>query len=206
MLDLEHAKTTFVRLQKYVKWMEALQNVSTTIVKVIATTFFQQKYIIFIPVGRVGYDTSELKNSANQPSGGSIYPTLPRGETTERPNIGYQGPIGPGYQGGQIGSGYPGQARPNYPQQPYPQQGYSGYNGYNPQSGYQGYPQQGGYPNYNYNQRYPNNYPGGYSRYPPQNSGSGSFVDSLTGALKKYGTNLLKNAIANQLAGNNNRN
>ncbi|EFA08486.2 annexin A7 isoform X1 [Tribolium castaneum] len=166
-------------------------------------------------VGRVGYDTTELK-SADQPSG-NIYPNLPRGETTPRPNIGYQGPPGQGYQGGQIGSGYPGQAKPypqGYPQQTYPQQPYPGYNGYNnQQGGYRGgYPQQNGYPNYNYNGQYPNNYQGGYNPYGQnrygQNSGasSGGFVDSLTSALKKYGTNLLKDAITKQIAGGNNRN
>ncbi|KAJ3646460.1 hypothetical protein Zmor_024048 [Zophobas morio] len=151
--------------------------------------------------GRVGYDTSEIKNPNDQPSNGNLYPNLPRGETTERPNVGYQGAAGPGYQGGQIGSGYPGQAKPNYPQQypqsPYPQQGYNGYNGYNnngynnQQGGYRGYPQQNGYPNnYNYNnQRYPNNYQGGYNQYPQnsQSSASGGIVDGLTNALKKYG-------------------
>ncbi|RZB40216.1 SSXT [Asbolus verrucosus] len=149
-------------------------------------------------VDRVGYDTSELKNPNDQPGGGSLYPNLRNGETTPRPNIGYQGG-GQGYQGGQIGSGYPGQPRPNYPQQNYPQQpyprqgGYPGYNGYNQQGGYQGYPQQGGYPNNYYNnQRYPNNYQGGYNPYGqqnrnPQNNGSGGIVDSLTNALKKYG-------------------
>lgn len=178
-------------------------------------------------MGRVGYDTTELKSN-DQPVG-NIYPNLPRGETTPRPNIGYQGPQGPGYQGGQIGSGYPGQAKPypqGYPQQTYPQQPYPGYNGQNgyqqgggyrgypQQNGYSGYPQQnGGYPNYNYNnnQRYPNNYQGGsYNPYGQNRYGhseaSGGIVDSLTNALKKYGTNLLKDAITKQIAGGNNRN
>lgn len=168
-------------------------------------------------VGRVGYDTSELKNPNDQPGGGNLYPTLPRGETTSRPNIPYQPVGGGGYQGGQVGSGYPGQPRPNYPQQNYPQQpypqqgqgGYNGYNGYN-QPGYRGNPQQNGYPNYNNNQRYPN-YQGGYNPYGQSNrygqsSASGGIADSITNALKKYGTDLLKNAIAKQLTNNNNRN
>jgi len=167
---------------------------------------------------RVGYDTSANNDQAQ---GGNLYPNIPRGETTPRPNIGYQPAGGQGYQGGQVGSGYPGQSRPgSYPQQPsqYPQQPYPGYNGYpGQQGGYGGYPQQGGgypqqgggypqqggggYPtNYN-NQRYPNN-PYGQNRYGGQSSSSGGIVDSITNALKRYGTDLLTKAIANKIRGN----
>lgn len=100
-------------------------------------------------------------------SSGNVYPVLPKGETTPRPNINYQPAGGSGYQGGAIGSGYPGQggnkAYPGqsggYPQQPggYPQQP----GGYPQQPG--GYPQQpGGYPQQGTGYRQPSGYYPGY--------------------------------------------
>lgn len=180
----------------------------------------------------VGYDTSEVRNPGKQPIQSNIYPNIPRGETTPRPsaprpNYGGQ-PTN--YQGGRIGSGYPGAgghqqpaypnyqggAYPNYPQQGYPgnypTQSRGGYQGGYPQQGYpQGYPTQSssGYPQQypNYNNYYQNGYnpynnPNRYAT--PQKSGAsqGGIVDKLTEALKSYGTDLLKNAIKKQIAGN----
>ncbi|KAJ8949775.1 hypothetical protein NQ318_019004, partial [Aromia moschata] len=113
--------------------------------------------------GYAGYDThnqntlGQQDSSGSNPSGSNLYPSIPRGETTPRPNVNYQPVSGGGYQGGQIGSGYPGQGgqsqggyRPGYPggypqqQGGYPQQpgGYPQQTGGYPQGGYQ----QGGYP------------------------------------------------------------
>lgn len=108
-----------------------------------------------IPAGRVGYDTHAASapldpnsDSSSSGGGGNLYPQIPKGETTPRPNM---RPIsgGAGYQGGQIGSGYPGLSQGGgYPQQGggYPQQGggYPQQGGGYPQNGYAGYPQ-GGY-------------------------------------------------------------
>lgn len=122
-----------------------------------------KKYTYFyFTVGHVGYNTQNQNNLAagadTSGSSGQVYPSLPKGETTPRPNV-YQQPVGgSGYHGGAIGSGYPGQGgsgyRPaqtgGYPQQSggYPQQA-GGYpqqaGGYPQQTGRNGYPQQGGY-------------------------------------------------------------
>lgn len=109
-----------------------------------------------IPAGHVGYDTHAASapldpnsDSSSGGGGGNLYPQIPKGETTPRPNV---RPIGggAGYQGGQIGSGYPGLSQGGgYPQQGggYPQQGggYPQQGGGYPQNGYAGYPQGGGY-------------------------------------------------------------
>ncbi|XP_066259841.1 uncharacterized protein [Euwallacea similis] len=149
--------------------------------------------------GLVHYDTHAANaplDPNNAPSappsngGSNIYPPIPRGETTPRPNIRPSGGSG-GYQGGAIGSGYPG-----YPQQgggysqpgQYPQGGYQGY----PQGGYQGYPQ-GGY-NQGGQQHYPGGYQGGYGQgsynpyqqYPQKSSGS-SLTDKITSSIKQIG-------------------
>ena len=49
----------------------------------------------FFSAGHVGYDTQaaagDPHNAPNAPpvnSGGNLYPTIPKGETTPRPNIG----------------------------------------------------------------------------------------------------------------------
>lgn len=110
-------------------------------------------------VGHIGYDTQNQNNlaSGGASSGGNVYPSLPKGDTTPRPNV-YQPAVGgSGYQGGAIGSGYPGSGnRANtaqaggYPQQAggYPQQtgGYPQYPGYTQGGSRNGYPQQGYYP------------------------------------------------------------
>ncbi|XP_060522626.1 FHA domain-containing protein FhaA isoform X2 [Cylas formicarius] len=123
--------------------------------------------------------------------GGNLYPAIPKGETTPRPNV-HRPVSGGGYQGGQIGSGYPGyggQAAGGYPQQGgYPQGGYpqGGYNGY-PQGGYQGYPQGGyqqQYPGYNGGYQQQGAYNPYYNQARPQNSGSPSITDKITQSLK----------------------
>ncbi|KAL1497892.1 hypothetical protein ABEB36_008778 [Hypothenemus hampei] len=150
--------------------------------------------------GHVGYDTQAASAPldpnqapsappAEHGGGSNLYPQIPKGETTPRPNVRPAEVGGQGYQGGQIGSGYPG-----YPQQSngYPQQGNYGRGGY-PQGGYPqgGYPQ-GYYPQGGYNQggqQYPGGYQNGYNPYqqpPPRNSGS-SITDKISEGLKKIG-------------------
>lgn len=175
--------------------------------------------------GHVGYDTHAAAApldpnqapSAPPANGGSnLYPAVPRGETTPRPNVGYQpSGGGAGYQGGRIGSGYPGYNAGNtqqgggYPQQGgYPQGGYQGY----PQGGYAqggyaqggqaGYPQggyQGGY-NPQGNQQYPNGYNPYQQQYPQKSSGS-SLSDKITAGIKTIGTSLLKDYLSKALSG-----
>uniref|UniRef100_A0AAR5PJL4 Uncharacterized protein n=1 Tax=Dendroctonus ponderosae TaxID=77166 RepID=A0AAR5PJL4_DENPD len=156
--------------------------------------------------GLVSYDT----HAANAPidpngapsappadGGSNVYPQIPKGETTPRPNI---RPVagGSGYQGGSIGSGYPGypqQSGGGYPQQGggYPQQGgypQGGYQGY-PQGGYQGYPQ-GGYQGYPQGggQQYPGGYQNGYNPYQqpnPQKGSGSSITDKITDSIKQIG-------------------
>lgn len=118
---------------------------------------------------------------------------------------------GPGYQGGAVGSGYPGVSKSGYST---PRPGYPSGSGYPGQTAYGG-ASQGGYP-YGYpgqvNSGYPGTYPqSGRSGYPGAypsagyqnpygqptyryNSGN-SFTDKLTDQLKALGTKLLKNAL-----------
>ncbi|CAG9767304.1 unnamed protein product [Ceutorhynchus assimilis] len=167
--------------------------------------------------GHVGYDThsanAPLEPSAPPAEGGNLYPQIPKGETTARPNIRPVGNGGSGYQGGQIGSGYPGypqqgggypqqnggypQQNGGYPQQNggYPQNGYQGQGGY-PQGGYQGYPQ-GGY------QQYPAGYNPYQQQYPQKSSGS-SITDKIKDGLKTIGTNFLKDYLSKALSGGRN--
>ncbi|XP_076249914.1 uncharacterized protein LOC143189116 [Rhynchophorus ferrugineus] len=147
--------------------------------------------------GHVGYDTHSANSPVNNDSpsappanNGNIYPQIPHGETTPRPNVRPAYPGGSGYQGGQIGSGYPGQSG-GYPSQ---SGGYPGQAGGYPQGGYQGYPQGGyqGYPQGGYNQGGYQQYPGGYQnnynpyQYPQKSSGS-SITDQITQGLKQIG-------------------
>uniref|UniRef100_A0A6P7F4F0 Uncharacterized protein LOC114325814 isoform X2 n=1 Tax=Diabrotica virgifera virgifera TaxID=50390 RepID=A0A6P7F4F0_DIAVI len=158
-------------------------------------------------VGHVGYETSGNTNHLSQSGhNGNLYPNLPKGETTPRPNInrpvssgGYQGgQVGSGYPGGQVNSGYPGgQVGSGYPGG----QVGSGYPGGQVGSGYPGYTQQGGYPRQGYPQQgYPQQgYPqqgnqrqtgyqqyGGYPQTNKPSSGT-SISDKITSGLKSIG-------------------
>jgi len=156
------------------------------------------------------YDTKAQQPSApSAPPAPSapIYPQLP-GQTTTRAPIYNPGayPSGNGYQGGSVGSGYPGYpssggSYPNYPSSGgaggsypgYPSNGGNAYPGY-PQSG-GGYPQSGGsgYPGYS-------GYPGsnGYNGYPGynqgQNYGSNNPYAGYGGSNKYGSTNQQKPA------------
>ncbi|KAK9703051.1 hypothetical protein QE152_g29573 [Popillia japonica] len=153
------------------------------------------------------YDTENTNGQPSAPAQPNPYPILPGQTTTRAPirrpglsggggyqggNIGsgYPGQSGGGYQGGNIGSGYPGQggyqggsAGSGYPSNTggYPQQGH-------PQQGYpqQGYPQQGypqqGYPQQGYNGYQPGYQQGSYNynnKKPSQSSGSNPIYDTV---------------------------
>lgn len=128
------------------------------------------------------YDTENTNGQPSAPAQPNPYPILPGQTTTRAPirrpglsggggyqggNIGsgYPGQSGGGYQGGNIGSGYPGQggyqggsAGSGYPSNTGGGSRYPGYQGSNVGSGYPGgYPQQGhpqqGYPQQGYPQQ-----------------------------------------------------
>lgn len=155
-----------------------------------------------------------------------IYPQIPGQTTTRapayRPNGGYPS-SGGGYQGGQIGSGYPGSGGypaqnggyPNYPGYPsnggypsggsggypagYPSQGGSGSrypsSGYPSSSGGSGYPSynSGGYGGYNYNSKVNQNNPYGSGGVTTSNP----LLDGLKNTLKAYGKDILANVLKN---------
>jgi len=159
----------------------------------------------------------------NQATSNNVhYPHLPRGETTPRPaqtgakvgspTGGFTGQVGTGYPG--YGAGYGGQTQGAYPAQGgypgggYPTGGYPGgaypggaqggaypqYQGGYPGGFQGGYQQQGGYPG-GYPAQYPGGgYQGGYGQQPQQKQSNG-FEDAITDALKKAGTEFVKNQI-----------
>lgn len=101
------------------------------------------------------YPTSTERYRHTTPSieSHSIVPV--QSQTTATKHYASQRPVAGGYQGGSVGSSYPGYpTQSNYPSQAYyPNQGYPS----------QGYPSQG-YPNQGYQVGYQQGYPGGYQQ------------------------------------------
>lgn len=165
-----------------------------------------------MPLSGQSHYPNPYSPSAPSAAGGGLYPSVPgRSQTTPRPPI-YRGTglSGPGYQGGAVGSGYPGVSKSGY-STPTPRSGLpTGGAGYPGQTAYgypQGYPYGGSYPGQSYpgtypqggRSGYPGGYPTGYNQNPYHttyryNSGN-SFTDKLTDQLKTWGTKLIKNAL-----------
>ncbi|GJQ72119.1 hypothetical protein Trydic_g3215 [Trypoxylus dichotomus] len=171
--------------------------------------------------GNKAYQSYDTQNTNGQPSAPEQpnpnpgYPALPGQTTTRPPNRRPSYGGGDGYQGGSVGSGYPGQSGgyqggnigSGYPGQSggyqggrvgsgYPGQGGGGYPG--------GYPQQGRYPQQTYQGGYPQQgYQGGYQGgYPQQNyrPGSSGGYNNQKSGQQSSGSNPLYDTLKNTLA------